>query len=116
MGVRDAVPSAEMRLWGAVRACGVAYIGQFPRRLELGHQFAEKHGLPELATRLAIAIAMGVPHARLPSVLEQEPERFRRYCSGVVYPRVGVGTLLELITRIWDHERRELSSRFEVGD
>lgn len=72
----------------------------------LGQRFSRHYGLPGKAERLVVAIAMAVPSARWAALLGQDQERFRKYCSATVYPRVGVGTISDLIARLWDFERR----------
>ena len=76
------------------------------RQVLAGRRYAEFFGLPELGARLAIGVAVGVPSQRLPDLLEHDPERFRQYCSRVVYPRTGVGSIGELQASVYTFERR----------
>lgn len=81
-------------------------LGQRLHQARLGHRFARHHELPELATRLIVAIAMGVPEPRWADLLGQQPDQSRKYRSRSVYPLLGVSTVAELQSLVWGFERR----------
>lgn len=81
-------------------------VGERARQATAGRRYAEFFGLPELGARLVIGVAMGVPGPRLPDLLQHDPERFRQYCSRVVYPRTGVSSIGELQASVYMFERR----------
>jgi hypothetical protein len=100
-------PFGEVRdlvsLLGAEIELGV---GERRRQVLAGRRYAEFYGLPELGARLVIGVAVGVPGPRLPDLLQHDQERFRQYCSRVVYPRTGVGSISELQASVYTFERR----------